>query len=187
VSRRIGGEAKAASVARALLGRLDTRGGAERALAVTAWTQVAGRDVASHARGFALREGELVVFVDSAARANDLTALSEDYREAVNMVLGKEAVSSMRFAVSKKVAEDKAWDDLETVESEQREADRVEPVPATETEAEQIRQMAAAVHDEKVREAVIAAAIRNLEWRKGIEASNGAHSAAQRFTGHDSH
>jgi hypothetical protein len=63
----------------------------------------------------------------------------------------------------------------------------VAPVRATETEIEQVRQMAASVSDQGLREAVIAAALAHLEWRKGIEARSVAERAVQRATGADSH
>ena len=89
-----------------LWSRLDRTGeGAARARAVSAWRAVAGDEVAAHARGFALREKELLVFVDSPVWANELSVLSEPYRVAVNERLGKELVDTIRFSVSRKVAE----------------------------------------------------------------------------------
>jgi hypothetical protein len=43
--------------------------------------------------------------------------------------------------------------------------------------------MAAGIHDVELREAVIAAVIAQLEWRKGIEAHNAAERAVQRARG----
>lgn len=177
----------AAGVARSLLSRLDRTGeGFERAKAVSAWTDAAGAEVATHARGFALREGELLVFVDSSVWANELSALSEHYRAAVNERIGKETVRSVRFSVSKMVVEERWWEAAESRAEGERDAERVPPVEANTTERDQIRMMASAIHDEKVREAVIAAAIRDLEWRKGIEARNAAQGATQSATGPDS-
>jgi hypothetical protein len=177
----------AAGVARSLMSRLDRTGeGFERAKAVTAWRDAAGPEVAAHARGFALREGELLVFVDSSVWANELSALSEHYRTAVNERIGKETVRAVRFTVSKAVAQERWWEAAESRSADERDAERVQPVAATETERGQIRMMASAIHDEKVREAVIAAAICDLEWRKGIEARNAAQRAPQRATGPDS-
>ena len=176
----------AVGVARSLMGRLDPTGeGFERARAVSAWRDAAGPEVMSHARGFALRDGELLVFVDSGVWANELSALSEHYRTAVNERIGKETVRAVRFTVSKMVAEERWWEAAESRSADEREAERVRPVAATGTERDQIRMMASAIHDDRVREAVIAAAIGDLEWRKGIEARNEAQAAAQRATGPD--
>jgi len=184
---RVSRDVAAAGVARSLMSRLDTTGeGFERAKAVTAWRDAAGAEVSAHARGFALREGELLVFVDSGVWANELSALSEQYRTAVNERIGAETVRAVRFTVSKTVAEERWWEAAESRAGDERAAERVPPVPATQTERDQIRMMAATIHDERVREAVIAAAIRDLEWRKGIEARNAAQAATQRATGPES-
>jgi hypothetical protein len=176
------------SIVDGLWGRLDRTGeGAAGARAVSAWRAVAGDEVAAHARGFALRGQELLVFVDSAVWANELSVLSEHYRVAVNERLGKELVGSMRFAVSKKVGEarsEEAEDDSRASASGRL---KVEPVRATETEIEQVRQMAAGVGDPELREAVIAAAVAHLEWRKGIQARSVAERAVQRATGLNPH
>jgi hypothetical protein len=182
---------KAASVgtiADGLWGRLDRTGqGAVRARAVSAWRTVAGEEVAAHARGFSLRDQELLVFVDSAVWANELSVLSEHYRTAVNERLGKELVTSIRFAVSRKVAEAKEQEAEDESRASGGAAEKVEPVKATETEIAQVRQMAAVVSDPGLRQAVIAAALAHLEWRKGMEARSVAERAVQRATGADSH
>jgi hypothetical protein len=98
----------------------------------------------------------------------------------------KEAVREVRFTVSRMVAEERWWDAAESRSVDERDAERVQPVVASDTERDQIRMMATAIHDERVREAVIAAAIRDLEWRKGIEARNAAHGGAERATEADS-
>jgi hypothetical protein len=46
--------------------------------------------------------------------------------------------------------------------------------------------MASGIHNERIREAVVSAAIAHLEWRKGIEARNAAERALQRPRGTDS-
>ncbi len=176
------------SIVDGLWGRLDrSEQGATRARAVSAWRSVAGEEVAAHARGFSLRDQELLVFVDSAVWANELSVLSEHYRLAVNERLGKELVTSIRFAVSRKVSEAREQEAEDEARASAGATERVAPVRATETEIEQVRQMAASVSDQELREAVIAAALAHLEWRKGIEARSVAERAVQRATGADSH
>lgn len=170
-----------------LIGRLDRTGqGAARAKVVGAWREAAGAEVFEHARGFTFHAGELVVFVDSAVWANELSVLSERYRSAINERIGKEAVTSIRFNVSRKVSEERVRDIEDMAAEVDRQADRAVPVPATETEIEQIRLMAATVPRERLREAVIAAAVARLEWRKGIEARNAAQRGVQGLTDGDS-
>lgn len=175
------------SLAAGLWTRLDRTGnGAAKARAVSAWRSAAGEEVYTHARGFALREGELMVYVDSPVWANELSVLAEHYRTAVNDRIGKETVTSMRFTVSRKVSEERVRDVEDVSLSAVTAAERVTPGRATETEIEQVRQMAAAVENKELREAVTAAAIAHLEWSKGIEARNAAEKAIQRATGVDS-
>jgi len=169
------------------MGRLDKTGeGRERATAVSAWRLVAGNEVFAHARGFALRGSELLIFVDSPVWANELAVLSEHYRVAVNERIGKEAVGSIRFAVSKKVSEEVQHETQDGESARQREEARAAPVPATENERQQVLAMAAGMRPGALREAVVAAALAHLEWRKGIEARNAAEKATQRATEADS-
>lgn len=164
------GEARIGDAAHGFLTRLDHGGNMERAKAVAIWRDVVGEEVAKHARGFALREKELVIFVDSPVWATELAALSEHYKAAVNSVAGRELVGSMRFTVSKKVEEEREWDAARAREDDERRPDLVEPVPASTQELAQIDAMAAPIHDAALRDAAIRAAVRALEWRKGLKA-----------------
>jgi hypothetical protein len=184
--KRRGGEARAGDAARSLLTRLDRGGNLERAKAVALWREVAGDDVSSHAMGFAMREGELVVYVDSPVWATELTALSERYRLAINTAVGQELVRSMRFSISKKVAEERVWNDAQEREEAERRPDMVEPVPASEQELSQIEAMAASIHAAPLRQAAVRAAVRGLEWRKGLKARKTPQEAAGRAEGPES-
>lgn len=180
-----GGLAGVGSAARSLLGRLDSAGNMERARAVAAWRDVAGPEVAAHARGFAMREGELLVYVDSPVWATELAALSEWYRTAVNTAIGKDLVGSVRFRVSKRVREMDELDREDEARAAAGHPERVAPVPATEQERAQITAMAAGIHNEALREAAVRAAICGLELAKGRAAHNEAHSAVQRVDTHE--
>lgn len=180
---RSGRDELVSAAAKGVLSRLDPTGeGFARARSVAAWRDAAGDEVASHARGFALREGELLVFVDSAVWASELSALSEHYREAVNDRIGQETVTSVRFTVSKRVAADNEWDRIDGQAAIDRTVEKVTPVPATETEVAQLAQMAAGIGDDCIHDAVMRAALRHLEWRKGIEARNAAQGASEQPT-----
>jgi hypothetical protein len=120
------------------------------------------------------------VFVDSHAWASDLSLMSEHYLAALQSGAGKDVVTSLRFAVSRKVTQDKQREDEDLEGFEAAHASLVEPGQVTETERQQLKMMAAGIHDTELREAVIAAAIAQLEWRKGIEATNEAERGIQR-------
>jgi hypothetical protein len=172
------------SLAGKWIARLDPNGEARsRSQVIQAWRVAAGPEVFSHARGFALRDGELLVFVDTNSWAMELSALGEHYRAALNIVLGRETVASLRFAVSKKIKEDLAIEAQETAEEAGAAAWKADPVPASDLERDQIRLMSAGIRDAAVRESVISAAIAHLEWRKGIDARNAAEKALQRVRG----
>jgi hypothetical protein len=182
-----GGQEPVPALAHGLLAKLDRSGaGRERARVVQAWRLIAGPEVFSHARGFALRGDELVVFVDTHTWATELSAMGEHYKAALNIVTGKETVGTLRFAVSRKVSEERDAESELLREEEGGRTDTVAPVAATSLERDQVRMMAAGIHDERIREAVISAAVAHLEWRKGIEARNAAERALQRLRDADS-
>jgi hypothetical protein len=170
------------SLAEGLIARLDPSGeGRERSRVVSAWRLVAGPEVFSHSRGFALRDGELLVFVDTNSWATELSAMGEHYRAALTMALGQETVTSLRFAVSKKVKEQLAFEEQQLAEEAEDAWWKAEPVAANRLEKDQIEMMAAGIGDPQIRSAVVSAEIAHLEWRKGIEARNAAERALQRL------
>jgi len=158
---------KVGDAIRGAIGRIDRGGNLERARAVGAWRAAAGEEVAAHAVGFAMRDDELLVYVDSAVWASELTALSEHYRIEVNRLVGRELVGSIRFTVSKNVAQEQERQSGTGGAEDGMQQDAVVPVPATPQELAQIEAMAGGIHNEALREAAVRAAIRGLEWRKG--------------------
>jgi hypothetical protein len=170
------------TLAEGLIARLDPTGeGRERSRVVSAWRLVAGPEVFSHSRGFALRDGELLVFVDSNSWATELSALGEHYKAALAMALGQETVTSLRFAVSRKVKEQISFEEQQLAEEAADAWWKAEPVAASPLERDQIEMMAAGIRDEQIRNAVVSAEIAHLEWRKGIEARKAAERASQRL------
>lgn len=182
MSRRADRDSRDRRIGDAALGflqRLDRGGNIERARAVAAWKGIAGAEVATHAMGYAMRGGELVVYVDNPVWATELAALSERYRTDINRALGKELVSSMRFAVSKKVSEELVWEEARAREEAEAQPERLTPVPASPEELSQIEAMAASIHDGALREAAVRAVVRGLEWRKGRTARKTPQRAAE--------
>jgi hypothetical protein len=150
-----------------LLGKLDRKNAG-------AWTaaKVAGPIVGAHTTGVHLRDGALVVYVDSHARANDMAALSERYRVEMNSGLGKELISKVSFTVSRKVVEGHRFEAHERETEEFYKEDDVDPVPLTDIERAQVESSVLAIHDAELREAVLRATVKDLEWKKGIAARN---------------
>lgn len=150
-----------------LVRRMDRGGGLAAARVAEEWPVAAGPEIARHTAGVFLRNGELVVYVDSPVWATELAALSETLRTAVNARLGQELVSTIRFTVSRKVEDQRARLEAESKVDESYTEDVVESVPLSEAEVAQVRSSASVIRDERLREVVIRATIKDLEWKRG--------------------
>lgn len=151
--------------------RLDKRHGA---LAVTAWRDVAGEEIARHTRGFALRENrELIVFVDGAAWANQLSLMSDELQTRLNAHLGEKSVSSLRFTVSRKVADEVGWEALSHETDDYYAHEVVTPVALDDIELGQAEQVARVVKNTGLREVALKVMIKDLEQKKGNRSANG--------------
>lgn len=167
---RKGRQTDIGSALNGLMRRLDrgTGGAGRQAAAKRAWADTAGPAVLAHTTGAYLRGKELIVYVDTNVWATELSALSGRYIEALEKELGKGSISSIRFTVSRKVAEEQRIQSVERQAQEVRTEDKVESVPLTDTEVAQIRASVADIDDEGLREAVFRATVADLEWKKGL-------------------
>jgi hypothetical protein len=173
-TRGTGLEAGLNSLAR----KLNRQGGqALKQVAVhEAWTTIAGPSVLNHTTGAHLRGRELVVYVDSALWATELTALSEKYREALNQELGENAVTSVRFTVSRRVEESARIARAEAYTEQPSSNPDPPSVPLTPEERAQVEASTAVIPDKELREAVTRATIADLEWKKGIKAAKSSET-----------
>jgi hypothetical protein len=129
-----------------------------------------------------MREGgEVVVYVDSPLWATELTSLAEHYRRALNEEIGKRAVRTVRFTVSKKVQDTKRTERLEHQTDEFYEQAEVEPVPLTGAERDQVEASVAAIDDEELREAVLRATIADMQRKKGMAARESREKPREGF------
>ena len=151
-----------------VLKRADRAGRRYGALAVDAWPTVVGEEVARHTRSFALRDDhELVVHVDGAAWANQLSLMADDIRLRLNAHLGENAVKSLRFTVSRQVAEHRATVVLESDTETFYAPEPQTRVALDDVELEQARHVASAIRDPELREQALRAMVRDLEQKKG--------------------
>ena len=158
----------------AALGRLDRKnaGAASTARAGAAWQRVVGQSVRKHTTGAFLRSGLLIVYVDSPAWATELSAMSELYKKAVNEEIGQELVDAIRFTVSRKVVEEhRIIGEQQETDDFYREDD-VPSIPLTAAELSLVLESVSAIPDAELREAVLGATVKDLEWKKGIAARN---------------
>ena len=150
------------------LGRVDTHGNLARTRVADIWADAVGPEIAKHTSDIYLRESELVVYVDSPVWATELTALSARLAENVNARLGQELVGSMRFTVSRKVSEQREREARTEADADFYEEDEVEVEPLDQGEVEQVRQSASAIRSPELREAVIRATVKDLEWKRAL-------------------
>jgi hypothetical protein len=172
--KRRGRQTQLGASLRAMLGRLDKKsgGGADSATVGAAWLAIVGASVQCHTTGAYVRDGTLIVYVDSPAWATELTAMSERYRTALNEEIGQELVRAIRFSVSRKVAEQhRIVAAAKEAEDFYREDD-VPSVALTPTELSQVVSSVASISDPELREIVLRATVKDLEWKRGIAARN---------------
>ena len=167
--------------------RVDPSGKRHGARAVAAWRAVAGDTVAEHSRGAALREnGELVVYVDSAAWAQQLSLMSDDLKTRMNAHLGRPLVRSMRFTVSRAVAKEARQEEVEAAADEFYAPDEPAPVTLSETERNQAEHVARPVRDAELREVVLRVMIKDLERKKGMREQARGNVSEEPSNGSDS-
>lgn len=173
-------------VTRRIVERADPRGQRHGARAIDAWNAAAGPEIAKHTHGVALKDGNLIVFVDSAAWANELVLMTDRFLAAIRSETGQDLVRSIRFTVSKRVAEIQAEEKREGDTDEYYQPDTTPIEPLTENERRQAMHVAAAVHDDSLREAALRVMIKDLEWKKGVRARKSAETRTEGPPEHNS-
>jgi len=179
--RRSGRQTNLSTALSGIIARLDRKsGGAYSLTRVTAvWEEIAGAVVSGHTTGSHMRQGTLVIYVDSPIWATELTAMSEQYRSAINDRLGQELVRAMRFDVSKRVLEAKAEERQAEELDGFYDADVVDSVALTDMERAQVESSVSVIKDPELREAVLRATVRDMEWKKGLAARNAREAASE--------
>lgn len=164
------------------IARVDPLGKRHESRAVALWSQVAGEEIVKHTRGMAIREGELVVYVDSPGWASELTMMSEHLRARINSAAGEDLVKSIRFNVSRRVDLDRKQEVI--VEAEQRfyAIDETPSVALSEEELDQARYVADVIDDPELRERALRVMIKDLERKKGVRAAKRAHGGTGGFS-----
>lgn len=155
-------------IGRDMLTRIDPHGKRYESRAVQVWPEVAGEEILRHTTGFAMREGELIVFVDSPAWANELTLMAEHLRKDINTRIGEGSVRAIRFNVSKQVKEARRWEVMKEEDEAFYAKDQTEPVALSPSELEQAQYIAGAIEDPELREQALKVMVKDLEWKKGV-------------------
>lgn len=159
-------------IANTTLKRIDVSGRRHGARVVNAWPEVVGPEIASHTQGFALRNGrEMVVFVDSPAWANELSLMAGDLAFRLNEHLGEETVKTLRFTVSRRVAEERSWEASLSASKEEYLPEEATPERLSEVERMQVEHVASVVTDPELREIALRVMTKDLELKKGARRS----------------
>ena len=152
------------------LGPRDRERMAEAGVA-TWWAAAIPPEIARHTIGAAMRDGELVVQVDSPVWAAELSAMSEQLRALIEEASGRGTVRSVRFTVSRRVAMAKRNDREGEEYDELYEPENVEPIELTPQERSQVEHAAEQIEDPELRQAFIEAMVTDMELDKGRKAS----------------
>lgn len=163
------GPADLRAAAEALAARLDRGGRRATAAAATLWPEAAGPQVAAHTRAVAVREGELLVHVDSNAWATELAAMGPQFADAVNSLAGKTLVRAVRFIVSRVVEEDRSRERTETERASEASPAHLAPADLDDSEMEAVEASVAGIEDERLRSAARRAMVADLQWKKAAE------------------
>lgn len=152
--------------AESFMKRFDKGGKRACARAVAIWEEVAGPQVAAHTRAVAVREGELLVHVDSNAWATELSAMAPRFIEALNGEAGQVLVRAIRFTVTRTVEQERRREDAEREHDAWTERDKVEPEPLDEAGKQAVERSVSAIEDPGLREMARRAMTADLEWKR---------------------
>lgn len=160
---------------RRLLKQMDKGGHLTTARIIEVWDSLVGPEIAGHTQIQGVRDGQLLVYVDSPVWANELQAMAGQLLERLQIELGENPIRSMRFTVTKSVSRARA--EQESVARSERRygAEHVDPEPLSPEELAAVERSVAGIENEKLRDAALRATIRDLEWKKGQERNNAGH------------
>ncbi|MCR5845318.1 MAG: DUF721 domain-containing protein [bacterium] len=136
-----------------------------------AWESVATEAVLDHTDNIidSLKNAHsLVVFVDDAAWAAQLSMSKEYYRQSLQFVLD-EPIDDIFFIVSKKAGIRKEF--KKHTEQKPWYKDDLKPIQLTDSELEYIRKSVDRVKDEKLKEKLFEAFVADFKWKKGVNLS----------------
>jgi hypothetical protein len=149
-----------------MVGRIDPRGRRHEGEVVAAWPAACGEEIAAHTLGHSFKEGELLVFVDTPAWANELSLMSEELRRRIDDVVPDAQVREIRFVVSKRVADAARAAQEERMTAAGPDADVV-PASLSGEELAEIERASAGIADADLRASAEELMRRDLELKKG--------------------
>ena len=137
------------------------------------WEKIAPPEVLAHTDNvFLLKKNDvkqMIVYVDSSLWAAELNAQKLKFKIKMENELGEGPIDEIKFMPSSITYKKKEF--RKQSELPPSYIDNVKTVLLTEEERLKIHQEAAVVENVRLREALINARIKDLEWKKGIEAA----------------
>lgn len=140
-----------------------------------AWNTIVDEHVKEHVNAVFVVPGtnasEVIIYVDTAIWAAELAMQEELFKLKMNMELQAEQIENIKFIVSKEqyAGGSKKKNTFDQLDEDEKKLKSVQPVELDEEELAPIQEAAAHIEDERVRNAVYAAAKASLEWKKGLE------------------
>jgi hypothetical protein len=147
------------------------------------WKQSVPEEIARHTEVVGIRDGELLVNVDSSTWASELTALSGRLQTMIEEAAGKGSVRSLRFTVSRRVAMVRDAERENEELDELYKPDDVQPVALTPQERAQVEHAAEQIEDEELRQAFVEAMVTDMQLEKGRKAASESQKGAGKPTG----
>ncbi|MHB9004266.1 MAG: DUF721 domain-containing protein, partial [Coriobacteriia bacterium] len=155
-----------------ILSSLDKNGLLTTAGIIEVWDDVVGPEIAGHTFISGLKDGVLIVLVDSPVWSTELNAMAEQLRNKLSQELGQKTVKSLRFTVSRRVGLERAERAVRAQAERGYGGEKVEPTPLSSAELEAVQRSVAGIENESLREAALRATVSDLESKKGQEAHN---------------
>jgi len=138
-----------------------------------AWERVADQAVLEHTDNIFvfMKDGKrtMVCYVDSPIWAAELNADSFRFRMSMERELGGDPIEVVKFVTSRKSYERKAF--KKRMDSPASYEEAVPSIPLTGSELKHIEDQAEKITSPELRKSLLEARIKDLEWKKGIQAS----------------
>lgn len=112
--------------------------------------------------------------------------MKDAYLESLRSQIGKGVVRSVRFTVSRRVAQERAKAAQVTLVSEFYKPEPKPSIPLSDIERQQAEYIAGAVTDDGLREAALRVMIKDLEWKKGARVRSESQARSGGATGDSS-
>jgi hypothetical protein len=146
------------------------------------WEEIANEEDYKHTGNISVRESnekkEMVIYTDSSLYAADLNARSELFLLQIKTNPHGRDIEKLTFKPSKKNFD--MQKNKEEVAISWYDEYKVPSIPLSEKEKEELLKGTENIENEQLRKKVCSAMIKDIEWKKGIEAAKIAQNGSER-------